>query len=90
MGARQRWLALPKAVVPLGRSCAQSQVGLCPKVASMRPDFEGLAAGLSTASFGALKECSPRCVVSDCKGVIKALQAIQKGYRQPEGEAQRP
>eukprot|EP00971_Amphidinium_carterae_P064569 1279338-Amphidinium_carterae.1 len=24
-------------------------------------------------------------VVSDCKGVVKALQAIQRGHRQPKG-----
>eukprot|EP00971_Amphidinium_carterae_P219985 4366922-Amphidinium_carterae.1 len=33
----------------------------------------------------ALKECSPCRIVSDCKGVIKALQAIQKGQRRHKG-----
>eukprot|EP00971_Amphidinium_carterae_P109693 2172722-Amphidinium_carterae.1 len=33
----------------------------------------------------ALEECQPRRVVSDCKGVVKALQAIQSGHRQPKG-----
>eukprot|EP00971_Amphidinium_carterae_P027126 534751-Amphidinium_carterae.4 len=33
----------------------------------------------------ALEECNPRIVVSDCKGVVKALQAIQSGQRQPKG-----
>eukprot|EP00971_Amphidinium_carterae_P181328 3597377-Amphidinium_carterae.1 len=33
----------------------------------------------------ALEECQPRRVVSDCKGVVKALQAIQQGHRQPKG-----
>eukprot|EP00971_Amphidinium_carterae_P092830 1838216-Amphidinium_carterae.1 len=31
------------------------------------------------------EECNPRRVVSDCKGVVKALQAIQSGQRQPKG-----
>eukprot|EP00971_Amphidinium_carterae_P281418 5587254-Amphidinium_carterae.1 len=30
-------------------------------------------------------ECQPRRVVSDCKGVVKALQAIHSGHRQPKG-----
>eukprot|EP00971_Amphidinium_carterae_P081994 1622269-Amphidinium_carterae.1 len=34
---------------------------------------------------GALEECSPRRVVSNCKGVVKTFQALQKGYRQPKG-----
>eukprot|EP00971_Amphidinium_carterae_P220009 4367423-Amphidinium_carterae.1 len=33
----------------------------------------------------ALEECQPRRVVSDCKGVVKALQAIQSGHRMPKG-----
>eukprot|EP00971_Amphidinium_carterae_P096950 1919265-Amphidinium_carterae.1 len=33
----------------------------------------------------ALEECNPRRLVSDCKGVVKALQAIQSGQRQPKG-----
>eukprot|EP00971_Amphidinium_carterae_P255510 5072398-Amphidinium_carterae.1 len=33
----------------------------------------------------ALEECQPRCVVSDCKGVVNALQAIQCGHRLPKG-----
>eukprot|EP00971_Amphidinium_carterae_P279091 5540269-Amphidinium_carterae.1 len=33
----------------------------------------------------ALEECQPRRVVSDCKGVVKALQAIQRGHRLPKG-----
>eukprot|EP00971_Amphidinium_carterae_P311630 6193968-Amphidinium_carterae.1 len=27
----------------------------------------------------------PQRIVSDCKGVVKALQAIQSGHRQPKG-----
>eukprot|EP00971_Amphidinium_carterae_P135646 2687497-Amphidinium_carterae.2 len=30
-------------------------------------------------------ECQPRRVVNDCKGVVKALQAIQSGHRMPKG-----
>eukprot|EP00971_Amphidinium_carterae_P228746 4537759-Amphidinium_carterae.1 len=34
----------------------------------------------------ALEECSPHEVVSDCKGVVKAVhQALQTGRRQPKG-----
>eukprot|EP00971_Amphidinium_carterae_P307671 6114572-Amphidinium_carterae.1 len=33
----------------------------------------------------ALEECQPCRVVSDCKGVVKALQAIQNGHRLPKG-----
>eukprot|EP00971_Amphidinium_carterae_P334809 6470296-Amphidinium_carterae.1 len=32
-----------------------------------------------------LEACSPHEVVSDCKGVIKAVQALQTGRRQPNG-----
>eukprot|EP00971_Amphidinium_carterae_P161793 3207396-Amphidinium_carterae.1 len=32
----------------------------------------------------ALEECHPRRVVSDCKGVVKALQAIQSFQRHPK------
>eukprot|EP00971_Amphidinium_carterae_P252322 5009392-Amphidinium_carterae.1 len=37
------------------------------------------------AVVGALEECQPRRVVSDCKGVVKALQATQSGHRLPKG-----
>eukprot|EP00971_Amphidinium_carterae_P172100 3412156-Amphidinium_carterae.4 len=33
----------------------------------------------------ALEECRPHEVVSDCKGVVKAVQALQTGRRQPKG-----
>eukprot|EP00971_Amphidinium_carterae_P062992 1246630-Amphidinium_carterae.1 len=33
----------------------------------------------------ALKEFSPHEVVSDCKGAVKAVQALQTGQRQPKG-----
>eukprot|EP00971_Amphidinium_carterae_P309924 6158770-Amphidinium_carterae.1 len=33
----------------------------------------------------ALEDRGPRRVVSDCKGVVKTLQAIQSGHRQPKG-----
>eukprot|EP00971_Amphidinium_carterae_P304428 6049981-Amphidinium_carterae.1 len=33
----------------------------------------------------ALEECQPNRIVSDCKGVVKALQAIQSGHRLPKG-----
>eukprot|EP00971_Amphidinium_carterae_P249088 4944270-Amphidinium_carterae.1 len=33
----------------------------------------------------ALEECQPSRVVSDCKRVVKALQAIQSGHRLPKG-----
>eukprot|EP00971_Amphidinium_carterae_P071395 1411953-Amphidinium_carterae.1 len=33
----------------------------------------------------ALEECKPRVIVSDCKGAIKAVQALQNGFRHPEG-----
>eukprot|EP00971_Amphidinium_carterae_P257279 5107491-Amphidinium_carterae.1 len=33
----------------------------------------------------ALEECSPHEVVSDCKGAVKAVQALQTGRRQPKG-----
>eukprot|EP00971_Amphidinium_carterae_P293634 5829605-Amphidinium_carterae.1 len=33
----------------------------------------------------ALEECSPHEVVSDCKGAVKAVQALQIGRRQPKG-----
>eukprot|EP00971_Amphidinium_carterae_P265866 5274094-Amphidinium_carterae.1 len=33
----------------------------------------------------ALEECKPHEVVSDCKGVVKAVQALQTGRRQPKG-----
>eukprot|EP00971_Amphidinium_carterae_P199830 3966460-Amphidinium_carterae.1 len=32
-----------------------------------------------------LEECQPSRVASDCKGVVKALQAIQSGQRMPKG-----
>eukprot|EP00971_Amphidinium_carterae_P191774 3805070-Amphidinium_carterae.1 len=38
----------------------------------------------------ALEERQPRTVVSDCKGVVKALQAIQSGHRQPKGRHRDP
>eukprot|EP00971_Amphidinium_carterae_P109306 2164333-Amphidinium_carterae.1 len=37
------------------------------------------------AIAGALEECSPHEVVSDCKGAVKAVQALQTGRRQPKG-----
>eukprot|EP00971_Amphidinium_carterae_P170445 3377168-Amphidinium_carterae.1 len=37
----------------------------------------------------ALEECQPHEVVSDCKGVVKAVQALQQGRRTPKGR-QRP
>eukprot|EP00971_Amphidinium_carterae_P078878 1560642-Amphidinium_carterae.2 len=33
----------------------------------------------------ALEECQPHEVVSDCKGVVKAIQALQAGRRTPKG-----
>eukprot|EP00971_Amphidinium_carterae_P013871 273298-Amphidinium_carterae.1 len=33
----------------------------------------------------ALEECSPHEVVSDCKGAVKAVHALQTGRRQPKG-----
>eukprot|EP00971_Amphidinium_carterae_P193891 3847109-Amphidinium_carterae.1 len=33
----------------------------------------------------ALEECQPHDVVSDCKGVVKAIQALQTGRRMPKG-----
>eukprot|EP00971_Amphidinium_carterae_P042398 833384-Amphidinium_carterae.1 len=33
----------------------------------------------------ALEECQSHAVVSDCKGVVKAVQALQTGRRQPKG-----
>eukprot|EP00971_Amphidinium_carterae_P106621 2112253-Amphidinium_carterae.1 len=33
----------------------------------------------------ALEKCSPHEVVSDCKGVVKAVQTLQTGRRQPKG-----
>eukprot|EP00971_Amphidinium_carterae_P185358 3680461-Amphidinium_carterae.1 len=33
----------------------------------------------------ALEECHPHEVVSDCKGVVKAVQALQTGRRMPKG-----
>eukprot|EP00971_Amphidinium_carterae_P005172 103335-Amphidinium_carterae.1 len=33
----------------------------------------------------ALEKCKPHEVVSDCKGVVKAVQALQTGRRQPKG-----
>eukprot|EP00971_Amphidinium_carterae_P211551 4197570-Amphidinium_carterae.1 len=33
----------------------------------------------------ALEECKPHEMVSDCKGVVKAVQALQTGKRQPKG-----
>eukprot|EP00971_Amphidinium_carterae_P018737 369411-Amphidinium_carterae.1 len=33
----------------------------------------------------ALEECQPHEVVSDCKGVVKAVQALQTGRMQPKG-----
>eukprot|EP00971_Amphidinium_carterae_P347876 6490112-Amphidinium_carterae.1 len=33
----------------------------------------------------AFEECQPHEVVSDCKGVLKAVQALQTGRRQPKG-----
>eukprot|EP00971_Amphidinium_carterae_P038428 755782-Amphidinium_carterae.1 len=32
-----------------------------------------------------LEECQPHEVVSDCKGVVKAVQALQQGRRTPKG-----
>eukprot|EP00971_Amphidinium_carterae_P247674 4918058-Amphidinium_carterae.1 len=37
-----------------------------------------------------LEVCQPRRVVSDCKGVVKALQEIQKWPQAAQGQAQRP
>eukprot|EP00971_Amphidinium_carterae_P004869 97399-Amphidinium_carterae.1 len=34
----------------------------------------------------ALEECQPTRVASDCKVVVKALQAIQSGHRLPKGK----
>eukprot|EP00971_Amphidinium_carterae_P096292 1905461-Amphidinium_carterae.1 len=33
----------------------------------------------------ALEECQPHEVVSDCTGVVKAVQALQQGRRTPKG-----
>eukprot|EP00971_Amphidinium_carterae_P027167 535336-Amphidinium_carterae.2 len=37
----------------------------------------------------ALEECQPSRVVSDCKGVVQAVQAIQSGHRDLEERARR-
>eukprot|EP00971_Amphidinium_carterae_P009099 179708-Amphidinium_carterae.1 len=37
------------------------------------------------AKARALEECSPHEVVSDCKGAVKAVQALQTSRRQPKG-----
>eukprot|EP00971_Amphidinium_carterae_P320432 6369352-Amphidinium_carterae.1 len=37
------------------------------------------------ADVRVLEECQPTRVVNDCKGVVKALQAIQNGHRMPKG-----
>eukprot|EP00971_Amphidinium_carterae_P027128 534782-Amphidinium_carterae.1 len=37
------------------------------------------------AGVRALKECQPREVVSECKGVVKAVQVLQQGRRTPKG-----
>eukprot|EP00971_Amphidinium_carterae_P102346 2026227-Amphidinium_carterae.4 len=34
---------------------------------------------------GLTEECQPYEVVSDCKGVVKAVQALQQGRRTPKG-----
>eukprot|EP00971_Amphidinium_carterae_P230397 4572703-Amphidinium_carterae.1 len=43
----------------------------------------------SLAVVRALEECHPHEVVSDCKGVVKAVEALQTGRRTPKGAPQR-
>eukprot|EP00971_Amphidinium_carterae_P191718 3804126-Amphidinium_carterae.1 len=56
-----------------GRHSSTEDVSLCTVLSSLR-----LVAR-------ALEECQPHEVVSDCKGVVKAVQALQTGRRRPKG-----
>eukprot|EP00971_Amphidinium_carterae_P155940 3091578-Amphidinium_carterae.1 len=51
------------------------------------PSLTGCRQSVLRLTFRAelLAENNPRRVASDCKGVVKALQAMQRGQKQPNG-----
>eukprot|EP00971_Amphidinium_carterae_P029093 572117-Amphidinium_carterae.1 len=71
-----------------------------PQVPAVLTDEPALVnrAGVGTSVYCAeflavvrvLEECQPHEVVSNCKGVIKAVQVLQTGHRTPKGQGQKP
>eukprot|EP00971_Amphidinium_carterae_P287574 5708294-Amphidinium_carterae.1 len=60
-------------------------VGLATSLTQVRdPGWPFRAVGNRSLELN-LEDCQPSRVVSDCKGVVKALQAIQSGHRLPKG-----